>query len=123
DLLTESDRLAALSELIGVTALPDEERLVLLGARLLREAVLQQNAESLNDAHCAPEKTAALAEAVLAVIDTCRDMVAAGVPAQLIEETDFGPLVRARDDSGPADTALAAQRRDEISARLRELSG
>ena len=121
DLLTESDRLAALSELIGATALPDNERIVLLAGRLLREAVLQQNAESLHDAYCAPQKTAALAEAVLAVIDTCRDMVAAGVPAQLIEETDFGPLVRARDDSGPADTALATQRRDEISARLREL--
>ncbi len=121
DLLTESDRLAALTELIGVTALPDNERMVLVAGRLLREAVLAQNAQNPNDAHCGSEKTAALAEAVLAVIDTCRELVAGGVAVQLIEETDFGKLIRARDDGGPDDTALAAQRRNEIIETLRGL--
>jgi V/A-type H+/Na+-transporting ATPase subunit A len=121
DLLTESDRLAALTELIGVTALPDNERMVLVAGRLLREAVLAQNAQNPNDAHCGSEKTAALVEAVLAVIDTCRELVAGGVAVQLIEETDFGKLIRARDDSGPDDTALAAQRRNEIIEMLRGL--
>lgn len=121
DLLTESDRLAALTELVGVTALPDSERMVLVAGRLLRETVLQQNAQNPNDAHCGPEKTAALVDAALAVIDTCRELVAGGVAAQLIEETDFGKLIRARDDSGPDDTALAVQRRNEIVETLREL--
>ncbi|MBX7431084.1 V-type ATP synthase subunit A [Mycobacterium sp. Y57] len=120
-LLNESDRLAALTELVGVTALADSERIELLGGRLLREAVLQQNALVPNDAHCSPEKTAALVDAVLAVIDVCHNVVAAGVPAELVEETDFGPLIRARDDGGPSDTAVAAQRRDEIAARLQQL--
>ena len=121
DLLTESDRLTALTELVGVAALPDSERMVLLGGRLLREAVLQQNATVPNDAHCSPDKTAALVDAVLAVIDTCRDLAAAGVPAQLVEEADFGPLIRAREDAGPTDTALAAERRNQITTGLREL--
>ncbi|MHA7724499.1 V-type ATP synthase subunit A [Mycobacterium sp. ML4] len=121
DLLTESDRLAALTELVGVTALPDSERMVLLAGRLLREAVLAQNAQNPNDAHCGPVKTAALVDAVLAVIDTCRELVAAGVAAQLIEETDFGKLIRARDDSGPDDTAVVVERRDQIVETLREL--
>ncbi len=121
DLLTESDRLTALTELVGVTALPDSERMVLVAGRLLRETVLQQNAQNPNDAHCGPEKTAALVDAALAVIDTCRELVAGGVAAQLIEETDFGKLIRARDDSGPDDTALAVQRRNEIVETLREL--
>ena len=55
------------------------------------------------------------------MIDTCQDVVSGGVPAQLVEETDFGPLIRAREDGGPTDTALAAQRRDDIIARLRQL--
>ncbi|MGD1112214.1 MAG: V-type ATP synthase subunit A, partial [Mycobacterium sp.] len=114
DLLTESDRLAALTELVGVTALPDNERMVLVAGRLLREAVLAQNAQNPNDAHCGSEKTAALVDAVLAVIDTCREQVAGGVAAQLIEETDFGPLIRARDDGGPDNTAVAVQRRNQI---------
>ncbi len=121
DLLTESDRLSALTELVGVTALPDNERMVLVAGRLLREAVLAQNAQSPNDAHCESVKTAALVDAVLAVIDTCRELVAGGVAAQLIEETDFGPLIRARDDGGPDDAAVAFQRRNEIVATLREL--
>ena len=121
DLLTESDRLAALTELVGVTALPDSERMVLVAGRLLRESVLAQNAQNANDAHCGPEKTAALVDAALAVIDTCRELVAGGVAARLIEETDFGKLIRARDDSGPDDTALAVQRRNQIVETLREL--
>ena len=121
DLLTESDRLAALTELVGVTALPDNERMVLVAGRLLREAVLAQNAQNPNDAHCGSEKTAALVDAVLAVIDTCREQVAGGVAAQLIEETDFGPLIRARDDGGPDNTAVAVQRRNQIVETLREL--
>jgi len=121
DLLTESDRLAALTELVGVTALPDNERMVLVAGRLLREAVLAQNAQNPNDAHCGLEKTAALVDAVLAVIDTCRELVADGVAAKVIEETDFGPLIRARDDSGSDDTAVVVQRRDQILETLREL--
>ena len=121
DLLTESDRLAALTELVGVTALPDSERIALVAGRLLREAVLAQNAQNPNDAHCGQVKTAALVDAVLAVIDTCRELVADGVAAQVIEETDFGPLIRARDDSGSDATAVVVQRRDQILETLREL--
>lgn len=120
-LLNEADRLSALTELVGVGALPDSERMTLLGGRLLREAVLQQNAQNANDAHCSPDKTAALVDAVLAAIDACREVVADGVPAQRVEETDFGPLIRAREDGGPTDTVLAAQRRDAIIDRLHQL--
>ncbi|MCB0930799.1 MAG: V-type ATP synthase subunit A [Mycobacterium sp.] len=120
-LLNESDRLAALTELVGVTALADSERIELLGGRLLREAVLQQNALIENDAHCAPQKTASLVDAVLSVIDACHNLVASGVPAELVEEVDFGPLIRARADGDPSDTTVAAQRRDQIVTRLRQL--
>jgi V/A-type H+/Na+-transporting ATPase subunit A len=62
-----------------------------------------------------------MVDAVLAVIDRCQATVAAGVPAPLIEELDFGPLIRAREESGPHDTGVAGDRRDEIIARLSEL--
>ncbi len=120
-LLAESDRLSALTELIGGDALPGRERMVVLGGRLLREAVLQQSSLSATDAYCAEEKTAALVDAVLAVVDRAQATVAVGVPAPLVEELDFGPLIRAREDSGPHDTGVARDRRDEIIARLSEL--
>jgi V/A-type H+-transporting ATPase subunit A len=104
-LLAEADRLASLAELIGVAALPGHERVTLLGGRLLREAVLQQNALSAVDAFSSPERTAALTNAVLAVIDRALDLVAAGVSPQAVEEVDFAPLVRARETAGEADVA------------------
>ena len=51
ELLAESDRLSALTELVGVDTLPGRERMVVLGGRLLREAVLQQSALSSTDAY------------------------------------------------------------------------
>ena len=119
--LAECDRLTALTELVGVGALPDHERIVVLAGRLLREAVLQQNSLSNNDGFCSPEKTAALVEAVLDVVDRCQDAVAAGVPAATVEELDFGALIRAREAGGPQDVAGAAARRDAMIAAIGEL--
>lgn len=121
-LLAESDRLASLAELVGAGALPGHERMVMLAGRLLRLAVLQQSALSTHDAACSAEKAAALRDAVLAVVDRCQELVAAEVPAATIEELDFGPLVRARDDGGPDDLDGVARRREEILARLEELA-
>src|ERR1019366_5826023 len=59
-LLAEADRLAPMVDLVGLSALPGRERMVMLGGRLFREAVLQQRAQSANDGTCTPEKQAAL---------------------------------------------------------------
>jgi V/A-type H+-transporting ATPase subunit A len=122
ELLAEADRLADLVDLVGITALPAPERVTVLGGRLLREGVLQQSALSANDAYCTPQKTAALAEAVLAVVDECRRLVDSGVPAATIEEADFAPVLRAREETGPHDADGVAARREAVLARLRELA-
>nr|WP_107288429.1 V-type ATP synthase subunit A [Streptomyces sp. NBRC 110611] len=120
-LLGEADRLADLVDLIGITALPAQERITVLAGRLAREAVLQQSALSALDAYCAADKTAALVDAVLAVVDRCRELVDSGVPAAAVEEADFGPVLRAREEVGPHDAAGVAARRDIVLARLREV--
>ncbi len=104
-ILSEADRLAAVAELVGVTALPARERMVLLTSRLLREAVLQQSAISANDSFCGPAKLAALADVVLEVHDKCLDLVRGGVPASALESVDFSPLIRAREEAGPDDAS------------------
>ena len=119
--LAEADRLADLVDLIGIAALPSRERIGVLAGRLVREGLLQQSALSERDAYCGPEKTAALAEAVLAVADRCRALVDSGVPAASVEEIDFGPLLRAREDTGPHDAVGVAARRDAMLAKLREV--
>ncbi|MFI9025187.1 V-type ATP synthase subunit A [Streptomyces sp. NPDC053560] len=121
-LLAEADRLADLVDLVGITALPGQERISVLGGRLVREGVLQQSALSAHDAHCSTGKAAALADAVLAVVGRCRELVANGVPAATVEDIDFGPLLRAREAAGPQDVPTVARLRDEMLARLRETS-
>jgi V/A-type H+-transporting ATPase subunit A len=118
-LLAEADRLGALVELVGAAALPARERVVLLAGRLLREAVLQQSALSPVDAFSPAERTAALAGAVLEVVDACQALADRGVPAAVIEEQDLSPLLRAREEAGT--TAEVAARRDTMLARLEAL--
>lgn len=112
-LLSDSARLEEIADLVGFTALPTEERVTLLSARLAREAVLQQSALSANDASCSLGKQAALAQAVLDVHDTARDLGRSGTPASVIEAVDFGPLIRAKDETAPDDSdgvlAIAAR--------------
>ena len=120
--LVASDRLADLVELVGVTALPPRERVSVLAGRLLREGAVQQNALSPSDAYSTPEKTAALVEAVLTVIDRCVELVDSGARADAVEAVDFTPLLRAREEAGPGETAPVAAARDTVLARLGELS-
>ncbi|GAA1031828.1 V-type ATP synthase subunit A [Virgisporangium ochraceum] len=114
--LAEAERLTALAELVGAGSLPARERVVLLTARLMRDGVLQQNALAATDAYCGPAKSAALVDAVLTIGDRCRDLADTGVPVTLIEETDFGPLLRARERAGPDDAE--AVRRDAAAVVL-----
>ncbi len=117
--LAEADRLAALADLLGATALPDRQRVDLLAGRLVRDAVLQQSALSPADAYCPPGRTAALVDAVLAAVDALREAVGRGAPAEALEGLDLGPLVRARDDSPPGTPGDLSGRRDAVLARIR----
>ncbi|WP_040796518.1 V-type ATP synthase subunit A [Nocardia higoensis] len=121
-LLADADRLSALAELVGAAALPGHERVTLLGARLLREAVLQQSALSTQDAFCAEDKMAALTDAVLAVIDAAQAAVISGAAAAVVEDVDFSPLLRAREETGPRDAEGVRGPRDTVLAALHEVT-
>ncbi len=110
-LLAEADRLGDLAQLVGAGSLPGHERVVLLAGRLLREGVLQQSAMSANDAHCSAAKTAALIDAVLAVVDRCGELVETGLAAAEIEEVDFSPLLRAGPETAADDVEGVLARR------------
>ncbi len=116
--LADADRLTALAELVGAASLPGAERMVMLAGSLLRQGVLQQSALSRNDAFCSTAKGAALLAAVLTVVDRCQALVAAGVPPGRVEELDYGPLLRAAQETGPTDAAGVQAHLDEVLARL-----
>ncbi|MGD3110674.1 V-type ATP synthase subunit A [Streptomyces sp. YGL11-2] len=120
-LLAEADRLADLVDLVGIGALPAPERVSVLAGRLVREGLLQQSALSSNDAHCTPAKTAALADAVLTVVERCRSLVASGTPPEEVEQAGFTALLRAREEAGPDGTATVRAAGDAVLRALGEL--
>jgi V/A-type H+/Na+-transporting ATPase subunit A len=120
-LLGESDRLASLAELVGESALPDQERIALLGARVLRESVLQQSALSAQDGFCGPAKQAALLDLSQRIVATCRELLDRGVSAATIEEQDLGPAMRARDTAGPDDATAVRQITETVVRELEAL--
>jgi len=121
-LLAEADRLASVVELVGLAALPGRERMVILAARLLREAVLQQSALSTRDAWCGPAKQAALLDMVLVVHDECLAAIDRGLPASVVEEVDFSGVTRVRDEADGDDAERVEERRDEVLGVLRGLT-
>ena len=121
-LLAEAHRLQGIADLVGLTALPAEERLTLLTSRLIREALLQQSALSDNDASCSADKQAALADAVLLVHDTAVQLSRSGVPASVIEELDYGPLIRAKDTTGPDDAAAVSSITTQLLGAMKAAS-
>jgi V/A-type H+-transporting ATPase subunit A len=121
-MLTEATRLEGIADLVGLTALPTDERLILLTARLVREAILQQSAMSTNDATCSLAKQAALVSAVLSVHDTARAIGRSGVPASVIEAFDFGPLIRAKDELAADDADGVARLTTDLLGQLKGLA-
>ncbi|HVB41724.1 MAG TPA: V-type ATP synthase subunit A [Streptosporangiaceae bacterium] len=116
ELLAQADRIGALAELMGVTALPPRQRMAILAGRLATQGVLRQSALSPADAYCDQARAAALVDAVLAVCDRCADLADRGVDAGLIEEQDFSPVLRAKEDAGTPEQVRALA--DEMLARL-----
>ena len=108
-LLAEADRLGVLAELMGVTALPARERVTILAGRLIREAVLQQSALSTADAYCDQQRSAALVAAVLEVAARCLELADGGVAAAALEELDFSPILRAKEEAATPAEVLARQ--------------
>ena len=97
-----------------VGGLPAANAWFLLAGRLLREAVLQQNALSPNDAICGPAKQLALLELVLAVYDASRFS-----SSRSSRGGDRGArsltVVRVRDEVGPDDATGVARIREQTS--------
>jgi len=119
ELLAEADRLGALAELLGVAALPPRERATILAGRLIREGLLQQSALSSADAFCDTARGAALADAILAVAGRCLELADSAVSPAALEEQDFSPILRAREEAVTPEAVSASEQ--AMLARLGEL--
>jgi V/A-type H+-transporting ATPase subunit A len=84
EILSEEARLSQIVKLVGPDALPDEERLMLETARLLREGFLQQNAMDEVDAYSPVEKQIRMLDLILRFHGRALQIVKHGAPISII---------------------------------------
>jgi V/A-type H+-transporting ATPase subunit A len=84
EILSEEDRLSQIVKLVGPDALPDEQRLILETARLLREGFLQQNAMDTVDAFSTVQKQIRMLELILHFHERALRTVKHGAPISVI---------------------------------------
>ncbi len=80
ELLKKEQRLEQIVRLIGPDALPDDQRLILISAELIKNGFLQQNSFDDIDKYCTPQKQMLLLQAIMQFHAKADDAVRAGVP-------------------------------------------
>jgi V/A-type H+-transporting ATPase subunit A len=86
EILSEEDRLSQIVKLVGPDALPDEQRLILETARLLREGFLQQNAMDPVDAYSTVQKQIKMLDLILHFHARALTVVKRGAPIGAIHQ-------------------------------------
>jgi len=86
EILTREGRLQQIVQLVGPDALPDEQRLILETARILREGFLQQSALDEVDTYSTAEKQIRMLELILHFHERASALIKRGCPIVLIHE-------------------------------------
>ncbi len=116
EVLQEESQLQEIVKLVGPDALPDLQRFVLLVARIIKEAFLQQNAMDPVDAYSTPAKQLALLRLVMHLYERGRVIIQKGAPVGSIQDkvTLWPQLMRAKAAIPNADLSGL----DELQAQL-----
>ena len=86
-LLLEENKLMEIVKLIGEDVLPDDQKLVLEAARIIRVGLLQQNAYHRDDTYVPLPKQMKMMEVILYFYDKAKAVVEKGLPVSEIMET------------------------------------
>ena len=86
-LLNEESSLMEIVKLIGSDILPDDQKLVIETAKVIREGFLQQNAFHEHDTYMVPANQMAMLRIILRLYDGARQLVGTGIPLRLLIET------------------------------------
>ncbi len=98
-ILYEESSLMEIVKLIGADVLPDDQKLTLEIARLIRVGFLQQNAFHPDDTCVPPEKQLKMMQVILHLYHKCRQIVSLQVPiGRLLETGLFDKLTKMKYD-------------------------
>jgi V/A-type H+-transporting ATPase subunit A len=80
ELLKREQRLSEIVRLIGPDALPDDQRLILIAAEIIKDGFLQQNSFDEVDMYCVPAKQVRLLELIMEFYERARTCIRLGAP-------------------------------------------
>jgi V/A-type H+-transporting ATPase subunit A len=101
ELLEEASEIEETARIIGEKALPDEQRLVLLLAEMVREGFLVQNAFHEIDTYCEAEKQTALLKVLIEFYDQVEPIIKKGIPIEKVRELSIvSELMRLKERKG-----------------------
>jgi len=113
-ILGESSEIESIARIMGESALPDNQRLVLLSAELIKEAFLRQFAYHDVDAFCDMEKQLALLEMLIDFHERSSILVQNGIPVEKIKEMpQIKKMERAKEDKGGIDSVIKLTRENQ----------
>ncbi|MDR0623222.1 MAG: V-type ATP synthase subunit A [Treponema sp.] len=101
DLLKREQRLAEIVRLIGPDALPDDQRLILLTADLIKDGFLQQNSFDEVDMYCVPAKQVRLLELMMEFYERAQTCIRLGAPLTKISSLRGKKASGGEDDAAP----------------------
>ena len=100
-ILEEAAEIEETARIIGEKALPDDQRLILLAAEMLREGFLVQSAFHEVDRYCDPEKQARLMKLFTDFYNTVRPLIEQGVPIDQVRDLEvIREIMRLKERSG-----------------------
>ena len=111
-------------KLIGADVLPDDQKLVIEMARIIRVGFLQQNAFHKEDTYVPLEKQKRMMEVILYLNKKAKQLIAAAIPISRITELGlFEKLVKMKYDIPNNRLDLFDDYKREIKEALSQLAG
>ena len=120
-LLNEEAQLMEIVKLIGSDVLPDDQKLVIEIARVIRVGFLQQNAFHKDDTYVPLEKQLKMMEVILHLYDKAHALIQKNMPVSTIMELGlFDKVVKMKYDVPNDHMELFDEYFTEIDAKLAE---
>lgn len=122
-LLAQETSLMEIVKLIGSDVLPDDQKLVIEIARVIRVGFLQQNAFHKDDTFVPPEKQLKMMQIILYLYHRSKELVAKQIPiSKILELKLFDKLIQMKYDIPNDRLDMFDDYRREIDSALSELS-
>jgi len=121
-ILQEENRLMEIVKLIGSDVLPDDQKLIVEIARVIRLGFLQQNAYHAADTYVKLDKQKLMMEAILHLYDKARQLIETGIPVSQLKDTGiFEDVIKIKYDvpgDRIGDIKLLNDKVDELVAEI-----